>query len=184
MSLDQKARNAASRADALENARRVLQQIVSGSLDTYEGYRQLYGYYATSGLVEELGPFFRLAGIDPNGSIHVDDQFRATVRQLAEEWLGREWPSSCAIADEVFEKVGAFGVRSSHDYRVGFEQRRGVVYGDADGEATIGYSWLVNGMSLHPRTLRPDGLAQARVEKILARTVRALHQLGYSVELF
>ncbi len=46
--------------------------------DPFEGYRQLYRIYdGTSGLLDELKPFFRLPGIEPDGNLHVNDQFRA-----------------------------------------------------------------------------------------------------------
>lgn len=91
---NRKARIAARRSEALERARRVLQEVVNGSIDAYEGYRRVYAIYVgTSGLAEELKPFFRLPGIEPEGFLHVDDEFRATIRRLAGEWLRGEWPS-------------------------------------------------------------------------------------------
>jgi len=90
---NRKARIATRRADAVEQARRVLQEVVNGSLDAYEGYRRVYGIYlSSSGLAEELKPFFRLPGIEPDGCLHVDDEFRAKIRRLADEWLRGEWP--------------------------------------------------------------------------------------------
>ena len=85
---NRKARIAARRAEAVERARQVLQQVVDGSLDAYEGYRSIYGIYLdTSGLAEELKPFFRLPGVEPDGFLHVDDEFRIMIRRLAGEWL-------------------------------------------------------------------------------------------------
>ncbi len=90
-----KARVAARRDDAIENARRVFQQVADGSLDAFEGYRQVYGIYVrSSGLADELKPFFRLPGIEPDGHLRVDDEFRATIRRLAGEWLRGEWPTT------------------------------------------------------------------------------------------
>ena len=81
------------RADAVEQARRVLHEIANGSLDPYEGYRRVYGIYVgTSGLAEELKPFFRLPGIEPDGFLHVNEDFRIRIRRLAGEWLRGEWP--------------------------------------------------------------------------------------------
>jgi hypothetical protein len=55
----------------------------------------IYGIYlGTSGLAEELKPFFRLPGIEPDGCLHVDDEFRAKIRRLADEWLRGEWPTT------------------------------------------------------------------------------------------
>ena len=91
---NRKARIAARRTDAIERARVVFQDVVSGSLDAYEGYRRVYAIYASSnGLAEELKPLFRLPGIEPDGFLHVDDEFRATIRRLAGEWLRGERPS-------------------------------------------------------------------------------------------
>jgi hypothetical protein len=87
---NRKARVATRRVEAVERARQVLQQVVDGSLDAYEGYRSIYGIYLdTSGLAEELKQFFRLPGVEPDGFLHVDDEFRIMIRRLAGEWLHR-----------------------------------------------------------------------------------------------
>jgi hypothetical protein len=92
---NRKALIAVRRAGAIGKARRIFQQVVDGSLDPYEGYRRLYGIYAgSSGLLDELKPFFRLPGVEPDGHLRVDDEFRATIRGLAEEWLRGEWPTA------------------------------------------------------------------------------------------
>ena len=79
---------AARKALALEKAHGVLQMIVDGGRDPYEGYREVYGIYVgTSGLAEELKPLFRLPGIEPDGTIHVDEDFRRTVIASAMDWL-------------------------------------------------------------------------------------------------
>ena len=91
---NRKARIAARRADAIESARRVLEEVVSGSRDPYEGYRRVYAIYVGSGgLAEELKPFFRIPGIEPDGFLNVDDQFRAMIRRIAGEWLRGERPA-------------------------------------------------------------------------------------------
>jgi hypothetical protein len=91
---NRKARIAARRADAIKSARRVLQEVVSGTRDPYEGYRRVYAIYVGSGgLAGELKAFFRLPGIEPDGFLHVDDEFRAMIRRLAGEWLRGEWPA-------------------------------------------------------------------------------------------
>jgi hypothetical protein len=84
---NRKARIAERRAVSLGRARSILEQIVDGSLNPYDGYRLLYGLYVnSSGLLAELKPLFRL-GIEPDGFIHVDDEFNRTVREAAAEWL-------------------------------------------------------------------------------------------------
>jgi len=66
----------------------VLRAMADGSHDPYEGYRKVYAIYVgTSGLVEELKPLFRLPGVNPDGTITVDDEFRRTVIAAAVDWL-------------------------------------------------------------------------------------------------
>jgi hypothetical protein len=81
-------RSTQRKAQALENARDILEVIVDGNRDPYEGYRAVYSIYVgTSGIAEELKPLFRLPGIEPDGTIHVDDTFRRLVVTVASEWL-------------------------------------------------------------------------------------------------
>jgi hypothetical protein len=92
---NRKARIAARRAEVVQKAPLVLQEVANGSLNAYEGYRTVYDIYlSSSGLAEELKPFFRLPGIKPDGFLHVNDDFRAMTRRLADEWLRGEWPPS------------------------------------------------------------------------------------------
>ena len=85
---NRKARIAARRTEAVERARRIFQGVVNGSLDAYEGYRRVYRIYvSTSGLAEELKPFFGLPGIEPDGFLPVNDEFRSLIRGLADAWL-------------------------------------------------------------------------------------------------
>jgi len=92
---NRKTRIAARRADALERARQVFQEISNGFLDPCEAYRRVYSIYLGSGgLAEERRSLFRLPGIEPDGFLHVDDEFRATIRRIAGEWLRGDWPSS------------------------------------------------------------------------------------------
>jgi hypothetical protein len=76
-------------------ARGVRQAIVNGSRDPYEGYRGLYGIYA-GGAVEELKPLFRLPGVEPDGFIRVDSEFRRIVIAAAGDWLRENPPETTA----------------------------------------------------------------------------------------
>jgi len=67
-----------------------IEAIANGSLDAYLGFRKLYGIYCgRNGVHEELKPFFRIPGVEPEGRIRVDDAFRSTVRALAVEYLSK-----------------------------------------------------------------------------------------------
>jgi hypothetical protein len=80
--------SAQRRVRAVERARVIVQAIVDGRQGHYEGYRALYSIYLqTSGAAEELKPLFRLPGIEPDGTIHVNDEFRRTVMDAAVQWL-------------------------------------------------------------------------------------------------
>ncbi len=66
-----------------------MQQVSDGTLDAYEGYRRVYSIYTgTSGALHELKPLFRILGIEPDGFLHVNDEFRNTIRSVATKWLG------------------------------------------------------------------------------------------------
>lgn len=66
--------------------------------DLGTGYRRIYRIYlGSSGLAEELKPFFRLPGIEQlDGFLQVNDEFRALIRRLADAWLRGEWPPRSA----------------------------------------------------------------------------------------
>lgn len=77
-------------ARAMQRARRIIQEIVAGAEDPYVGYRQLYGIFVrNSGVHDELREFFRVPGVEPDGMLQVDDEFREVVRQMAADWLAR-----------------------------------------------------------------------------------------------
>jgi hypothetical protein len=78
------------KARAIEKARSILQAIVDGDRDPYEGYREVYAVYIdTSGMAEELKPLFQPPRISPDGAIHVDDDFRSSIIASAINWLKR-----------------------------------------------------------------------------------------------
>jgi hypothetical protein len=73
-----------------DGARKAIIEIVDGSVDPYIAYRYLYKLYCSrSGLHDDLGEFFRIPGIEPDGPISVNDEFRQTVIELARSWLSR-----------------------------------------------------------------------------------------------
>jgi len=85
---NRKVRLAQRRTDALAEARALLEQVCEGTLDAYEGYRRVYSIYTgTSGALHDLKPLFRIPGIEPDGSLQVNDEFRNTVRSIAAKWL-------------------------------------------------------------------------------------------------
>jgi len=78
----------------LQRTSQIMHEIVSGDLDPYLGYRELYMLYCRrTGLHEELRAFFTIPGIEPDGMLHVDDDFRLMVRNLAERWIKERDPS-------------------------------------------------------------------------------------------
>lgn len=73
---------------AMERARALLQQLIDGSEDPYVCYMQLYGFYcANTGLHDEFRHFFTIPDVYPDSYIRVDDEFRQTIRDLAQKWL-------------------------------------------------------------------------------------------------
>jgi hypothetical protein len=71
-----------------QEARNLLQNIVSGEADAYEAYRRLYGLWcANNAALQELRPLFRMDGIDADSHIVATTDFRKQVRSLAKEIL-------------------------------------------------------------------------------------------------
>lgn len=69
-------------------AKELLQDLVTGKADAYEAYGSLYGlWYGNNAAVQELRPFFRMEGIEPDGSFSVTEEFREKVLILAEQIL-------------------------------------------------------------------------------------------------
>jgi hypothetical protein len=76
------------KAAAREKAKSLLASVAAGDLETYVGYRQLYGIWTSSNAaVPELGPLFRIPGVEPDGMLNVSDDFRAKVVAIAREVL-------------------------------------------------------------------------------------------------
>jgi hypothetical protein len=75
-----KTRRIASR----DSARAALQAIVGGKAEIYTEYRRLYGLWCSNNsAVPELRPLFRLDGIEPDGALCVNDEFRQRVYSAA-----------------------------------------------------------------------------------------------------
>jgi hypothetical protein len=83
-----RSRVAAKRVRTLMLAREILQAIVDGSLDDWEGYRRLYALYTeTSGQVHELRPLFQVPSIEPDSSVKVTQALRDEIRRVSSRWL-------------------------------------------------------------------------------------------------
>jgi hypothetical protein len=66
----------------------LLRAVVSGEIDAYMGYKQLYGFWcAHNSATQELRPLFRISGIEANGTFSVTPEFRNHVVNLAKEIL-------------------------------------------------------------------------------------------------
>ena len=81
-------KTALRRAEVRNRASTLLKSLSEGRIDTYEGYRQLYGLWCSNTTaVQELRPLFRIPGVEPDGRLNVTDEFRKQVRSLATEIL-------------------------------------------------------------------------------------------------
>jgi hypothetical protein len=79
-----KRRRLASRLAAKE----LLEDLVTGKADAYEGYRRLYGLWCSNNAaLQELRPLFRMEGIEPDGFLSVTDEFREKVLSVAKSIL-------------------------------------------------------------------------------------------------
>jgi hypothetical protein len=71
-----------------QEARDLLQNIVSGETDPYMAYRRLYVLWCSnSAALQELRPLFRMEGIEPDGHIVITIEFREQVVFLAKQIL-------------------------------------------------------------------------------------------------
>ncbi len=76
------------RAVCREEARLLLQRVAEGKEDAYIGYRQLYGLWiGNNAAVQELRPLFRIPGIEADGTLSVNHEFRELVVKLSIEIL-------------------------------------------------------------------------------------------------
>jgi hypothetical protein len=71
-----------------QEARNLLQRIVSGEGELYVGYKQLWRIWAGhNSAVPELRPLFRMPGVDPDGVLSINAEFEASVRNVAAQVL-------------------------------------------------------------------------------------------------
>ena len=71
-----------------QEARELLESMVTGKADPYMAYRRLYVLWcANNAAVQELRPLFRTEGIDVDSHIIVTAEFREQVQSLAKEIL-------------------------------------------------------------------------------------------------
>ena len=65
-------------------ARELLVGLVSGAAEPYEAYRHLYRIWCGhNSAVQELRPFFRIPGVEPDGRLSVTEDFKQQVLALA-----------------------------------------------------------------------------------------------------
>jgi hypothetical protein len=77
-------RRLASRQEAAE----LLQNLIAGEVEAYQAYRGLYGLWCSNNAaVQELRPLFRIDGIEPDGPLSVNEEFREQVLSLAKQIL-------------------------------------------------------------------------------------------------
>jgi hypothetical protein len=81
-----KKRRIAFRRAAME----ALQTLAGGQVDAYMTYRRLYSLWCgNNAALQELKPLFRIPGIDPDGQIAVNSEFREQVSSVAKNILPR-----------------------------------------------------------------------------------------------
>ena len=73
-----------SRVATRAKAKALPDDVVSGELDVYEGYRRLYALWCSgNAAVQELRPLFRIEGISPDGPLSVTDDFRKHIVEIS-----------------------------------------------------------------------------------------------------
>jgi hypothetical protein len=66
----------------------LLEQMVSGEIEVYIGYRRLYQYWCGhNSAVLELRPMFSIPNISPDGVLSVSDDFNKQITSIALEIL-------------------------------------------------------------------------------------------------
>ena len=71
-----------------EDSKSILEQMSSGEIEPYVGYRRLYGYWCGhNSAVQELRPMFSLPNISPDGILSVTEEFNAQITSIARDIL-------------------------------------------------------------------------------------------------
>ena len=71
-----------------KNSRVLLEQMTSGQIEVYAGYRRLYRYWCyNNAAVQELKPLFRIPSISPDGILSVTEELNAQIVSIAREIL-------------------------------------------------------------------------------------------------
>lgn len=66
----------------------LLEQMVSGEIEVYIGYRRLYRYWCQhNSAVQELRPMFSIPNVSPDGILTVTDDFNEQITSIAREIL-------------------------------------------------------------------------------------------------
>lgn len=64
----------------------LLEQMVSGKIEVYIGYRRLYRYWCVhNSAVPELRPMFNISTISPDGMLSVTNEFNGQITSIARE---------------------------------------------------------------------------------------------------
>jgi hypothetical protein len=78
------------RQKSRDRAKELLSAIASEKDYIAEEYLALYGEYTSNpAALEEIKPLFRIPGIEPGGTLSVDDYFNKTIKTLAVDLLGK-----------------------------------------------------------------------------------------------
>jgi len=66
----------------------LLEEMISGQIEVYVGYRRLYRYWCGhNSAVQELRPMFSIPGLEPDGILSVTEGFNAQIASIAREIL-------------------------------------------------------------------------------------------------
>ena len=87
-SLEQISKVAQRRQATRQTCQRILEELVSGEIEVYLGYRHLYSYWrGHNSAVPELRQMFRISNIEPDGGLSVTEEFKAQIISMAREIL-------------------------------------------------------------------------------------------------